>query len=247
MLAAIVLTHNEEEIIKTCLDSLSFCDQIVVVDDGSTDNTVKIAEKIGVTVLEHIWTGDYSAQRNWTLGQVKSSWILFVDADEIVSPKLAQEIQSAIKKAEFKGFFLPRIDYTWGRKLKHGDVGGVKLLRLARRGAGQWQGRVHETWNIEGSVGTLKNPIYHHPHADLADFLKRINSYSSIKAKEFYDQGRRINIWEIVLGPVARFIYLYIFKLGFLDGTPGFIHAMTMSFYAYLVAGKLWLLYKGIK
>ena len=247
MLAAIVLTHNEEENIKKCLDSLNYCDQIVVVDDGSTDNTVKIAEKMGATILEHVWTEDYSAQRNWTLDQVKSSWILFVDADEVISPKLAQEIKSAIKRTEFKGFFLPRIDYMWGKKLKHGDVGGVKLLRLARRGAGDWQGRVHETWNIEGSVATLKNPIYHHPHKNLADFLQRVNSYSSIKAREFYDQGRRTNILEIVLGPVTRFINLYIFKLGFLDGTPGFIHAMTMSFYAYLVAGKLWLLYKGIK
>ena len=247
MLTGIVLTHNEEENITKCLDSLSFCDQVVVVDDGSTDNTVKIAKKMDATVLEHVWTEDYSAQRNWTLGKVKSSWILFVDADEVISPKLAQEIQSAIKREGFKGFFLPRVDYLWDRKLKHGDVGGVKLLRLARRGAGQWQGRVHEIWNIEGSLGTLKNPIYHHPHKNLADFLQRINFYSSIKAQEFFEQGCKTNILEIVFGPAVRFIYLYLFKLGFLDGTPGFIHAMTMSFYAYLVAGKLWLLYKGIK
>ena len=247
MMTGIVLTHNEEKNIARCLESLKFCDTLLVVDDNSTDKTVLLAKKLGATVISHPLDGDYAAQRNWALSQAKTSWVLFVDADEVVSVKLGEEIKSVVKKIESKGFFLPRIDYMCGEKLKHGDVGGVKLLRLARRGAGEWHGRVHETWNIEGSVATLKNPIYHHPHKNLADFLQRVNSYSSIKAREFYDQGRRTNILEIVLGPVARFINLYIFKLGFLDGTPGFIHAMTMSFYAYLVAGKLWLLYKGIK
>ena len=247
MLTGIVLTHNEEKNITRCLESLKFCDTLLVVDDNSTDKTVQLAKKSGATVVSHPLDDDYTAQRNWALSQIKTSWVLFVDADEVVSVKLGEEIKSAVKNIEFKGFLIPRIDYMWGRKLKHGDVGGVKLLRLARRGAGQWHGRVHEIWNIEGSVGALKNSIYHYPHNDLGDFLKHVNSYSSIKAQEFFEQGRRTNILEIVLGPVARFIYLYLFKLGFLDGTPGFIHAMTMSFYAYLVAGKLWLLSKGIK
>ena len=247
MIAAIVLAKNEAENLPKCLESVKWCDQIVVVDDNSTDDTVKLAKKLGASILSHPLNGNYSAQRNWALSHIKSPWVLFLDADEILSAKLVGEIKAAISRVDYKGYLLPRLDFMWGKKLLHGDVGGVKLLRLARRGAGEWQGAVHETWAIEGRVGTLKHPVYHYPHRHLADFLRRLNTYSSLRAQEFFASHRHTNVFEITLGPVFRFIYLYVIKLGFLDGTPGFIHAMSMSFYMFLVAGKLWLLSKGIK
>ena len=247
MLTGIVLTHNEAQNLPRCLASLKFCDHIVVVDDGSIDDTVKIATGLGVQVLEHSLGGDYAAQRNWALTKVKSAWVLFVDADEVVSPQLADEITQALQHVECQGFLLHRVDYMWGRELKHGDVGGVKLLRLGRRGAGQWVGKVHEAWHIEGRIGRLSAPLRHYPHPDIAAFLRQINRYSSIRAQELFDAGIRANILQIICYPLFKFLWLWIGKTGFVDGTPGFIHAMTMAWYTFLVRGKLWLLYKGIK
>lgn len=245
MLTGIVLTHNEEKNIARCLESLKFCDTLLVVDDNSTDKTVRLAKKLGATVVNHPLDSDYAAQRNWAISQAKTPWILFIDADEVVSVKLGEEITSAIKKIEYKGWLIPRVDYMWGKKLSHGDVGGVRLLRLARRGAGEWQGAVHETWAIEGNIGALKHPIFHYPHPTLVEFLQEINRYSGIRARELYASGQRVNLFQIIFYPIGKFLDLWILKLGFADGTPGFIHAMTMAFYSFLVRGKLWLLWRS--
>lgn len=244
MLTGIVLTKNEATNLKRCLESLKFCSSIIVIDDDSTDNTGKIAKSMSAKVINHPLNKDYSAQRNFAISQADTPWILFIDADEVVSSKLAQEISLATKKIQYKGFYIPRIDYMWGKKLKFGDTGRTKLLRLARRGAGQWHGQVHEIWQIEGKVGHLKNPLFHHPHQTMVEFLHHINNYSTIRAQELYSQNHSTNVLEIIFYPLFKFTYLYLFKLGFLDGTPGFIHAMTMSFYSFLTRSKLWLLYK---
>ncbi|MEK7091298.1 MAG: glycosyltransferase family 2 protein [Patescibacteria group bacterium] len=245
MLTGIVLTHNEEKNIIRCLEALKFCDTLLVVDDNSTDKTTKLAKKAGATVLAHTLNSNYSSQRNWALSQAKTPWVLFIDADEVVSVKLGEEITSAIKKIEFKGFLIPRIDYMWGKKLAHGDVGGVRLLRLARHGAGEWHGAVHEAWAIEGNIGTLSHPIFHYPHPTLVEFLQEINAYSGIRARELHSAGQRANLLQIIFYPIIKFKYLYFLKLGLLDGTAGFIHAMTMAFYSFLVRGKLWLLWRS--
>ncbi|MEK7504493.1 MAG: glycosyltransferase family 2 protein [Patescibacteria group bacterium] len=245
MLTGVVLAKNEENNISKCLDSLKFCDEILLVDDNSTDNTVKMAQKIGATVIRSRMH-DFSSQRNFAISQVKSGWILFVDADEVVTQELALSIQELVKKNEANGYLIHRVDYIWDHMFKFGDLGNVWLLRLARRGAGDWQGEVHETWQIDGRVEKLKGDLNHYPHQSVVEFLKHINDYSTLKAQEFYEQKRGTNIFEIVLGPVWRFVYLFICRLGFLDGIPGFIHAMLMAFYMFLVAGKLYLLYKGI-
>jgi glycosyltransferase involved in cell wall biosynthesis len=246
MLTGIVLAKNEAKNIEACLASLDFCDSLIVVDDNSTDDTVKIAKKMGATVYKHELGGDFAAQHNWILSQIKSTWVLFVDADEVITHPLSKEIKTAITKIEYKGFKIPRIDYLWGKKLTHGDLLNSKVLRLARRGAGEWEGSVHERWNINGKVGVLKNPINHRPHSSMVEFLQHINEYSTLKAKEFYKKGRKTNVLEIVFVPIIKFKILYFWKLGFLDGTAGFVHAMTMAFYTFLVRGKLYLLHKGI-
>ncbi len=245
MLTGIVLTYNEEKNITKCLEGLKFCDVVLVVDSGSTDKTPSLAKKAGAIVLKHQFT-DYSSQRNWAISQAKTPWILFVDADEIVPVKLGEEIVSATKKIEYKGFLIPRTDYMWGKKLFHGDVGGVKLLRLARRGAGEWHGAVHETWDIEGNVSVLQHALNHYPHPTMVEFLQEINSYSTIRAQALYDAGQRASLFQIIFYPIIKFKYLYFLKLGLLDGTVGFVHAMTMAFYTFLVRGKLWLFQKGI-
>lgn len=244
MLTGIVLTHNEEKNVVRCLESLKFCDQILVVDDNSTDKTVQLAKKTGATVVSHPLDSNFAAQRNWAISQAKTPWVLFVDADEVVLVKLGEEITSAVKKIEYKGFLIPRTDYMWGKKLSHGDVGGVRLLRLARRGAGEWQGAVHEQWQIEGNVGTLRHVLNHYPHPTMVEFLQEINRYSSIRAQELHDLGQHSNLFQIIFYAPAKFLWLWLCRRGFLDGTAGFVHAMTMAFYSFLVRGKLWLLWR---
>ena len=244
MLTGIVLVHNEEENLPRCLEALKFCDVVLVVDSGSTDKTISLAKKAGAAVLKHQFV-NYGDQRNWAVSQATTSWVLFIDADEVVPVKLGEEIKSAVKKIEYKGFLIPRIDYMWGKKLSHGDVGGVRLLRLARRGAGDWHGAVHETWDVEGNVGVLRHALNHYPHPTMVEFLQEINHYSTLRAQELRDAGQHASLLQIIFYPPTKFLWLWICKLGFADGTAGFIHAMTMAFYSFLVRGKLWLLWRS--
>lgn len=241
MLTAVVLTHNEENNLAKCLDSLKFCDEILVVDDNSTDKTFEIAKKYKARVVQHALNGDFSAQRIFALSQIKSGWILFIDADEIVPPPLASEITGRLLKGDsFLGFFIPRVDYLWGKHMHHGDT-KTSLLRLARRGAGEWQGKVHETWHVTGRTGVLTHPLLHYPHPTITDFLRHINIYSTLRAGELRAAGIKTNLLEIIFYPVGKFLYLWIWKLGLADGTRGFISALTMAFYSFLVRGKLYL------
>lgn len=245
MLTAIILAKNEEETIGRCISSLGFCDEILVVDDNSADKTVNVAKKLKAKVISHQME-DYGVQRNWALDQVRSGWTLFVDADEVVSQELGASIQEVVKKNEANGYMLRRTDFIWNHKFKFGDVGNVWLTRLARKGAGVWVGTIHENWKVDGRVGKLQGDLNHYPHQTVVEFLKHINRYSTLKANQFYKDNRRTNIFEIVLGPIWRFIYLFFCRFGFLDGTAGFVHAMLMSFYMFLVSGKLYLRYNNI-
>ena len=241
MLTAVVLTKNESVNLPDCLNSLRFADEILVIDDYSSDTTAEIAKNLGAKVIFHHLDNDYSQSRNFALSQSQSDWVLFVDADERVSPDLAREITAAIKTNHRKGYFIRRIDFLWGRQLKFGDTGNCRLLRLGRKSAGHWQALVHETWNIQGSVDSLSHPLFHYPHPQFYDFLRHINYYSTLRCDELMSRGVKTSILKIVILPILKFNYLYFIKLGILDGTEGLIHALTMSFYTFLTQGKLYL------
>ncbi len=243
MLTAVVLAHNEEKNIPKCLESLSFCDEVLVLDDDSTDDTVSLAKKITAKVISRSLNGDFAAQRNFALSQVKPGWVLFIDADEIVSFDLSKEIiQNTKYDIQNTAFNLHRQDIMWGQTLKHGDVSNIKIIRLAKSDAGQWVYPVHEVWKTSGPVGELKSPLLHYPHPTLYELLAELNHYSSIRAKQFQARGQKTNLAEILLGPPWRFFENYFLKFGILDGNAGFVHAMCMAFYMFLVSGKLWLL-----
>lgn len=242
-ITGVILTKNEGKNIRQAIQSLGFCSHILVVDDESTDDTVKIAKKLGARVVIHPLEKNFAAQRNYTLSQVKTSWILFLDADEVVPDELAQEIQKMIANPSgVAGYNIRRQDYFCGRLLRFGETGNISFIRMARKGKGKWEGSVHEEWNIDGEVGYLKNPLHHAPHSSISSFLKKINWYTDILAEEWKDRGKVVHVWEILVNPAAKFISNYILKLGFLDGTSGFIMAMMMSFHSFLVRAKLWLI-----
>lgn len=242
MISAVILTKNEEKNLQKCLEGLSFCDEVVVIDDNSTDKTALIAKKYGARVI-HRALQDFSSQRNFGLEEAKGEWVLFVDADERVSKKLREEIQTAVIENK-NGFYVKRTDFMWGRELGHGEVGNIQLLRLAKKGKGKWEGKAHEVWQIKGEIGILSSPLYHYPHPTISEFITEINHYSSLRAEELKEEGTRASFITIIVYPKAKFFMTYIVKLGFLDGVSGLVLATMMSLHSFLVRGKLWLLWQ---
>lgn len=242
MLSAVVLTKNSEKTIEAFLDNLSFADERIVIDDESTDETVQKAKKKGATVFSHLLHDDFASQRNFGLQKAKGEWVLFVDSDERISVSLKKEILEAIKDTDTDGYYLKRMDMLFGKRLRYGETSNVRLLRLGRRGKGEWTRRVHEVWNIDGSVGELESAILHTPHPTVGEFITSINRYTTLNAKELYAEGRKTNVFEIICYPLGKFIQNYVFRLGFLDGAEGAILAIMMSFHSFLTRSKLWLL-----
>lgn len=190
---------------------------------------------------------DFAGARNSELKKAKTEWVLFVDTDEKVTPELKQEILSVIhdpSSSLYSAYRIRRLDTFLGRELRHGETGHAYFVRLSRRDWGVWQRPVHEVWMGSGNIGTLQNPLLHHPHATLSDFLAKINKYSSIEAEYRYKSGLKSSLFKIWFYPLAKFVWNYLFRLGFLDGVPGAIMAIMMSFHSYLTWTKLFLLQK---
>ncbi len=247
-ISAIILTKNEEKNIVDCLESLSFVDEIIVIDDYSKDRTTEVAENFNprIKIFQRALGGNFSEQRNFGLSKAKKEWVLFIDADERISSGLKEEITNFIKSDDqtFQGFELERRDILWGKQLKHGETGNIKIIRFAKKNAGKWTGKVHEIWNIKEQIGTLKMPLYHYPHQSIEEFLREINFYTDLRAKELYEKNVRVNFLKIIFYPKAKFLLNYFLKLGFWDGVEGLIFAIMMSFHSFLVRGKLWMLWQ---
>ncbi len=242
MITAIVLTKNEEKNIKECLEGLNWCDELLVIDDNSEDNTTKIAKECGAKVLDHSLDDDFAAQRNFGLSKAQSEWIFFVDADERVSKKLGNEIEEKIKEDnKVEGYYLKRNDYFLSRLLRYGETGSLRILRLGRKNSGKWNRRVDEVWGVKGQTETLENPLLHFSHSNLVQFLESINKRSTLNAQYLFENGYNLNLFEWSK-PFLKFIQNYLLKLGFLDGVRGFIFAVLMSLHSFLVRGKLYLL-----
>lgn len=245
MISVVVLTHNDEMIISRCLEGIRWCDEVVVIDDNSTDGTVALAKKLGAKVFIHSLHDDFAAQRNFGLSKTKGDWILFVDSDEVVSEDLRKEIiqETLDKRQEASGYLLRRKDWWGGRWLAHGETANVRLLRLARKDAGKWVQPVHEVWGVAGAVGNLGAPLLHYPHQNVAQFLDEINRYSTLYARYLHQHGVKEPVLQIIGKPLAKFFVNYIWRLGFLDGTAGLVVALMMSFHSFLVRSKLWKLW----
>ncbi len=242
MISAVILTHNDEKILAKCLESLTWCDEIIVIDDESTDEMVEFAKKHGAKVFTRKLDGDFAAQRNFGLSKAKGKWVLFVDSDEVVTKELAEEIKTVIsdKRQVISGYLMKRKDYFLGKWLEHGETANVKLLRLAKKNAGKWMRPVHEVWDVPGPIGELVHPLLHSPHPSVAQFLGEMNRYSTMNAEYLKHQGVKASWIDSIVYPAAKFFINYFRRLGFLDGTAGAIMALMMSFHSFLVRTKLW-------
>jgi glycosyltransferase involved in cell wall biosynthesis len=244
-LSAIVITRNEAANIADCLDGLAFCDERIVVDCGSNDGTVAIARGKGARVESHEWRG-FGAQKNFALSLAAGDWVLSIDADERVTPELAQAIMAAIAGGTADGFELPRVSSFCGRPMRHSGWFPDHVLRLFRRGKGRFDDAlVHERVICDGTVKRLDKPLIHHPVLKLEDALSRMDRYSTAGAQTLVASGRRITFATGIAHGVFAFLKTYVLKLGFLDGAEGFLLAVANaegSYYRYM---KAWVAQRG--
>ena len=242
-LTAVVLTKNSQATIRKCLDSVSFCRQIIVIDDGSTDNTLKIVKDYYLRIYRRE-LDFFSNQRDFGMEKARTDWVLFVDSDEVVSKKLSQSIRIAISRPTKNGaYYIKRRDFWWGRELKYGEVSKIRkkgIIRLVKKNSGHWSGEVHEVFKTKFSIGKLVGFLNHYPHQNLAAFIHQVNFYSTLRAQELKKAGKKTNILAIISFPFFKFIYTYFLKLGFLDGVAGFVYSFMMSFHSFLVRAKLY-------
>ncbi len=239
-ISACVIARNEAERLPACLERLAWADEVVLVDDESTDGTADVARRFGARVFVRALGGDFAAQRNFALERASGDWVLFVDADEHVEPPLRDEIVAAVGDAAVNGYALRRQDVTFGHALRYGESMRVPLLRLARREAGRWHGRVHEVWRVARPIRVLREPLLHHSHRTIAAFIRKVNDQSALAAARLTDEDRTGNAWQLVAYPLASFLRNYVVRQGFRDGVPGLVYAILMTLHPFLARAKAW-------
>lgn len=237
-LTVIIITKNEAHNIADCLRSVSFADEVIVYDSGSTDKTVEICQQFNAQVtVTPDWPGD-GAQKNRALAKAKGEWVLCLDADERVTPPLAKEIQEAIKQTHYCAFDIPYQSTYCRKMIRFGDWRGESHQRLFQRNKARFsEDIVHCHLQVEGKVGKLKHQIIHHPFHHLDAVLYKMNDYSSQSAKAQFQRGRRASFWTAISHSFWSFIRGYFLKLGCLDGREGFMLAMSNAqgtYYRYL-------------
>jgi glycosyltransferase involved in cell wall biosynthesis len=240
-LSAVVVTFNEEERLRACLESVAWADEIVVVDALSTDKTAQIAREFTDRVFVRPWPG-FAAQKNFGLEQATGEWILSLDADEEVSRELKEEILGALaSSAGATGYQVPRRNIMWGRWIRHGGLYPDWQLRLFQRGQGRFVNRaVHESVDVIGPVERLRAPLLHRSYRGLADFVARADRYSTLAAEEWVRSGRPARAGDLVLRPAGRFVSMYVVRAGFLDGWRGFLLAVLYAYYVFIRSAKVW-------
>ncbi|PYM20816.1 MAG: glycosyltransferase family 2 protein [Candidatus Rokuibacteriota bacterium] len=241
-LSVVLVTLNEEERIRQCLESVVWADETIVVDAESQDKTAAIARELTDHVIVRPWPG-FAAQKNFGLAQASGDWIFSLDADEIVSPALRAEITAVLEgHGEAAGYAVPRRNIFWGRWVRHGGLYPDWQVRLFRRGRGRFVERaVHESVTIDGAVGRLRGHLEHRSYRDVADFLARADRYASLAADEWIAGGRPSRpLRDLVARPVGRFLGMYVARAGFLDGWRGFLLATLYAYYVLMRSAKIW-------
>ncbi len=240
-LSAIVITKNEASNIGPCLDSLAFCNERIVVDSGSIDDTVKIAESRGARVVHRDFDG-FGTQKSFALSLAQGEWLLSLDADERVSKELADEIMAAVAHPATDAYEMPRLSSFCGRPMRHSGWFPDYVLRLFRRGTARFSDDlVHERVIASGPVTRLKHPLIHHPVLRLEDALSRMDRYSTAGAEMLVASGRRVSFITGIVRGFWTFVRTYLLRGGFLDGREGFLLAVANAEGTYYRYMKAWL------
>ncbi len=238
-----IIAGNEERNIRRCLESVTWADEVVVVDSYSSDKTPEICREYTDRVYQHKWLG-YIKQKQLIKDLAKYPWVMFVDADEEVSPLLRDEIQELFAMGlsdSIAGFEFPRLVYYLNRWIRHGDWYPDIKLRLFRKDKGTCGGsEPHDRIFVEGQVIRLKGNLRHYTYRNIEDQLNSINRFSSITATENYSEKKHFFIFNIIFRPIFRFFRGYFVKRGFLDGVPGLLIAIITAYGTLIKYAKIW-------
>jgi glycosyltransferase involved in cell wall biosynthesis len=239
-LSAIIPAHKSDSLLKQAIASVSFADEVIILwDTDSAEDLPTFSSK--VKVVKHSLNKSFAVHRNFALKQALGDWVLFLDSDEQVSTKLANQIQTAIQKDnKTKGYLILRQDIYFNQKLNNGETGETKILRLARRNAGKFVRAVHESWDIKGEIKELTSPILHYRSQLTTPFIERMILYSPLDATELDRESKPFTYWRLILYPKAKFFQNYILRLGLLDGLLGLFHAYLMSVQSLTVRVYQW-------
>lgn len=246
-LSACIITRNEAGRIGACIEALSFCDEVLVVDSHSTDATREIAAGLGARVIERDWPG-YRSQKQFATDAATHDWVLSVDADERVTAELHDEIEGmrAYAFAGAAGYSIPRLTEYFGRFLRHGNSWPDRQVRLFDRRRARWAGyEVHEKVEVDGAVSELRAPLEHRAYRDFDDHLARLDRYAALMAAQMHAAGRRGGVAQVLVNPPWRFIRGMVFKAGFLDGWRGLLFHFAEAGYVRRKYLRLWALGKG--
>ncbi|MBZ5576923.1 MAG: glycosyltransferase family 2 protein [Acidobacteriia bacterium] len=238
-ITATIITLNEERNIARAIESLRCCDEILILDSGSVDRTVELAQKLGARVIEAGWRG-YAGQKNWAAEQAAHDWILSLDADEALSEALEAEIWNVKKNGpQYDAYTMPRLARYLGKWIFHSGWYPDRKVRLYHRSKAKWVGDVvHESVQADGSVGHLDANILHFTCESLSEHVKSLDRYTTLAAQELVARQTQIGLWRLILDPPWTFVKTYFFQRGFQDGLEGMIIAYMAAFYTFLKYSK---------
>ena len=241
-ISAFIVCMNEEHQIERCLKSVSWCDEIVVVDSGSVDGTLAVCERYGARIFSRAWPG-YVAQKRFALEACEMEWVLNLDADEEVSPALAAEIQTILSSgtSNYQGYSISRVVFFLGKWWRKGCWYPEYRLRFCRRTRTTWGGKdPHEKALVDGATTRLKGELYHYTYADISHQIRTLNSYSSQAAQSMLEDGKKFSLVSMGVNPLARFIKCFVLKRGYREGFSGLIVSLLEAYYVLLKYVKLW-------
>lgn len=245
LISAVIIAKDEEKMLPACLASLSWVDEIVLIDTGSTDKTVAIAKKHGARVIPYLAGKSFSDWRNKGLREASGRWIFYIDADERVPKKLAQEMRSLAlnqMKGSFDWFVIPRSNTIFGRQFRHGGWWPDYVKRFFKRShLEKWTGLLHEEPVVKGEMGYLKNYLLHEKNETVFEMVEKTNKWSAIEGQLMFDAKHPpMNIPRFMTAMFREFWYRFITKRGFLDGWEGIIMGMYQVFSRFCSYAKLW-------
>jgi glycosyltransferase involved in cell wall biosynthesis len=245
-LSVYMITYNNEETIERALKSVTWANEIVIVDSFSNDRTVEIGRKFTDKIIQRKWPG-HRDQYQYAADLTTHEWIMFVDADEEVSPELAEEIRKELsgEVERVDGLFVYRRTFYLGRWIRYGGWYPDGEIRLYRRNKGRWEGGLHAKVVVHGTVKSLKNQYLHYTYRNISDQIQTIDKYSGVAAEDMAQEGERFSFFKLLFHPPFRFIKEYFFKSGFRDGLPGLVVVISTMYYVFIKYAKLWELTKG--
>jgi glycosyltransferase involved in cell wall biosynthesis len=237
---ATIIAQNEAKNIIQCVKSVEFFDEVLVIDSGSTDDTVALARSAGATVLENPWPG-FGMQKQFALENARNDWIFSIDADERVSTGLKSSIVELFRSdLDAQGYTINRCNHFMGRPLRHGEGYPDWCLRLFNRRSACWSpDPVHERVLLDGCIERLGGDLDHYSEGTLQEYLEKQNSYTTLQARHLSEIGRKASLVKLTTSPFVRFIKFYFLRLGFLDGVPGLVHISIGCFNSFLKYAKL--------